>query len=247
MDTHFQDKRVIVTGAGKGIGRNLSITLAKLGAKVIAISRTAEDLDELKLEEPSIEIHTQDICDWNKTRALVEDIGLVDMLVNNAGVDMHKPYLECKEEDFDRIFSTNVKAAFNISQAVVKGMVENEKSGAIVNVSSIAAISAIHSLGIYSCSKAALDMMTKSMALEFGPHKIRVNSVSPTSVMTKMGKAFYDSIPGLADAILKRVPIGRFPEEDEVVNAILFLLSDKAAMINGILMPVDGGHIIQFL
>ncbi|XP_045214050.2 L-xylulose reductase-like [Mercenaria mercenaria] len=245
MDPYFQGKRVIVTGAGKGIGRLLCIKLAKSGAKVIAISRTTEDLDNLKLEDSSIEIHTQDISEWSSTRKLIEDIGLVDMLVNNAAVDRKKPYLEIKEEDFDYIYNTNVKAAFNISQAVVKCMVEKQTGGAIVNVSSIAGINAVHSIGTYGCTKAALDMMTKTMALEFGPHQIRVNSVNPTVVMTKMGKAAW-SAPGVADTILKRIPNGRFAEEIDVVDAIVFLLSDKASMINGIHMPVDGGHLLQF-
>ncbi|XP_060581159.1 L-xylulose reductase-like [Ruditapes philippinarum] len=246
MDPYFEGKKVIVTGAGKGIGRLLCITLAKQGAKVIAISRTAKDLESLKHENASIEVYSQDISDWSSTRKLIEDIGLVDMLVNNAAVDRKKPYLEIKEEDFDYLYNTNIKAAFNISQAVVKCMIEKERCGSIVNVSSIAGINPVHSIGTYSCTKAALDMMTKSMALEFGPYKIRVNSVNPTVVMTTMGRAAW-SAPGVADNILKRIPNGRFAEEIDVVNAIVFLLSDKASMINGIQVPVDGGHHTNFL
>lgn len=245
MDSNFSGKKIIVTGAGRGIGRHLCKTLAKLGANVIAISRTAEHLHTLKAEEPSIEIHAQDISEWKNTRDLIESIGLVDMLVNNAAVDTPKPILDITEENFDYIFNTNVRAAFNTSQAVAKTMIEKKARGAIVNVSSIAAMGAVRSIGTYCCSKAALDMMTKTMALEFGPHQVRVNSVNPTVVMTEMGKRAW-SAPGVAEAILNRIPNGRFAEEEDVVNAIVFLLSDKASMINGISMPVDGGHIVQF-
>ncbi|CAG2222913.1 DCXR [Mytilus edulis] len=244
MKIQFEGKKAIVTGAGKGIGRCVALKLSELGAKVFAVSRTEADLDSLKKEDSSIETRCLDIGKWDNTRKVIEDVGQVDLLVNNAAILGCKTVLEVTEEFIDEHFDVNFKAAVNISQIVAKGIVARKGSGAIVNISSISGFLATPGYPIYCTTKAAMDMLTKSMALEFGPLKIRVNSCNPSGLLTPMGEKLWTS-PELKDAFTGRIPMGRFIEPEEVANTAAFLLSDYASMINGALVPVDGGHIIH--
>ncbi|XP_050346481.1 L-xylulose reductase-like [Nymphalis io] len=188
MEISFKGKRVLVTGAGQGIGRQIAIDLWRAGAKVVAISRTRSHLECLQNEYPSIDIVDLDISDWEKTREVIDNLGNFDALVNNAGAAILEPFLECTPDVFDRLFNINVKSVINISQIVCKNMIENKTAGAIVNVSSQASKAAIKDLTIYSGTKAALDAVTRAMALELGPYGIRVNAVNPTVIMTAMGR-----------------------------------------------------------
>ncbi|XP_053392156.1 L-xylulose reductase-like [Mercenaria mercenaria] len=198
-ETEFKDKRALVTGAGKGIGRGIAVRLANLGTKVYAISRTQTDLDNLKQEVPSVETRLLDISDWETTR-----------------------------------------------KVVTKGMATRGTGGAVVNISSIAGIRTTMNHSCYSTSKAALDMLTLSLTHELGPKKIRVNSVNPTVVMTEMGKRGWND-PEKKAAALAKIPVGRFAEIEDIVNATVYLLSDKSSMINGVVLPVDGGMINSFV
>lgn len=242
----FKDKRVLVTGAGKGVGRALVIELAKLGAKVYGISRTKSDLDSLKREVPSIETRLLDIIDWDKTRRVVEEIGPIDMLVNNAAIVKRTPFFDVTKDELDALHGVNFRAAFNITQVVTKGMVSRGTGGAVVNISSITGIRTTLNRSSYGTSKAALDMLTLALAKELGPKKIRVNSVNPTVIMNDRGMGNW-SDPNLKAAALARTPIGRFAEVGDIVNAVVFLLSDKASMINGVILPVDGGILTSYL
>ncbi|VDH97055.1 L-xylulose reductase [Mytilus galloprovincialis] len=244
MNIDFKGRIALVTGAGKGIGRCIALKLSKLGAKVFAISRTESDLDNLKEEDSSIETRCLDIGNWDNTRKVIEDIGQVDLLVNNAGISKRQTVLEVTEEFIDEHFDVNFKAALNISQIVAKGIISRKGSGAIVNISSISSTLAFPGVPIYCTTKAAMDMLTKSMALEFGPLKIRVNSCNPGVVLTPMTEKFLVA-QEQKDALTGRIPMGRFIEQDEVANTVVFLLSDYATMINGALVPVDGGHSIH--
>jgi len=244
MDGGFQGKRALVTGAGKGIGRAVALKLASLGAQVVGLSRTQADLDSLKAECPSIEVLLLDITNWDTAREAVEKLGHVDLLVNNAGITNWSSFLEITREELDNVLDINFRAAFNISQIAARSMVAKGTGGAIVNVSSVAGMRAIPNHTAYCTAKAALDMLSLTLALELGPHKIRVNSINPTVVMTTLGKKGW-SDPVKKAKGLANIPLGRFAEEEDVVNAIVFLLSDKASMINGITMPLDGGMIVS--
>ncbi|XP_066442637.1 L-xylulose reductase [Eleutherodactylus coqui] len=243
MDISFSGQRGLVTGAGKGIGRATVRALRAAGAEVIALSRSADDLQSLARECPGVETVCVDLGDWSATEAALSNMGPVDLLVNNAGVALLQPFLDVTQEAFDRSFDVNVRAAVLVSQIVARQMMKRGVGGAIVNVSSQASQVALQDHAVYCSTKGALDTLTKVMALELGPKKIRVNCVNPTVVMTDMGRANWSDAQKAAP-MLNRIPLGRFAEVDEVVHSILFLLSDKSAMITGSCLPVDGGFLV---
>ncbi|XP_012731721.3 L-xylulose reductase [Fundulus heteroclitus] len=242
MEISFAGKRAVVTGAGKGIGRATALALARCGAQVTAVTRTQADLDSLVQECTSIIPVCVDLADWAATEAALRDVGHIDLLVNNAACAKLQPFLEVTSDQFDQSFNLNVKAVLHVSQIVAGGMKARGSGGSIVNVSSQASQCALRDHAVYCSTKGALDMLTKVMALELGPHQIRVNSVNPTVVMTEMGRLGW-SDPEKARSMTSRIPLGRFAEVEDVVNSILFLLSDKSNMTNGVTLPVDGGFL----
>ena len=242
MNISFEGKRILVTGAGQGIGRELALRLSKYKGQVIGLSKTKENLDKLRAQDSSIQTICVDLGDWEATRKAVQSVLPVDLLVNNAAVAKLNPFLDATEEEFDLIFNINVKAMMNVSQVVARDMIERNVPGSIVNISSQASQGALRDHTIYCASKGAVDMLSKTMALELGPHNIRVNTVNPTVILTEMGKLGW-SDPEKAQWMLNKIPLGRFGEVDEVVDAIVYLLSDRSSMINGVTLPVDGGFL----
>ncbi|KAK3872426.1 hypothetical protein Pcinc_022500 [Petrolisthes cinctipes] len=238
----FSGRRALVTGAGAGIGRGVALKLAQMGAEVFALSKTEANLSSLKEECPSITTITIDVTNWDATREAVKKITPIHMLVNNAGTGILLPFLDSTPESFDLMFNLNVKAVMNVSQIVASDLITRQLKGSIVSISSQAGQRALKDLTVYCSTKGALDMMTKVMALELGPKGIRVNNVSPTVVLTKKGRVWW-SDPAKANPMLARIPQGRFAEVEEVVNAVVYLLSDESDMVNGHMLPVDGGFL----
>ncbi|XP_074116571.1 L-xylulose reductase isoform X1 [Sminthopsis crassicaudata] len=243
MQRSFVGRRALVTGAGKGIGRDTAKALLASGAQVVAVSRTQEDLSSLAQECPGIETVCVDLGDWEATERALSNIGPVDLLVNNAGVALLQPFLKVTKEACDRSFDVNFRSVVQVSQIISKGLIARGAPGAIVNVSSQASHCALKDHAIYCSTKSAMDMLTKVMALELGPHKIRVNTVNPTVVMTAMGRANWSDTQK-SEPMLRRIPLGKFAEVEDVVNSILFLLSDQSAMTTGSALLVDGGYLV---
>ena len=245
MDIRFDGKRALVTGAGKGIGRAIAEALMKGGAETYAISRTQTDLESLEQELPGIHTICMDITNWDQTKISVENIikdGAIDLLVNNAAITCLEPVGTISEENSKMILETNLLAAINIAQEVSIGMREAGKGGSIVNISSVCGKIAIpNGVSVSSASKGGLDAMTRVMALELGPHKIRVNSINMTTTWTNMLEKALVEDPALVDGTLKNTPLGRIAEVADCVHPTIFLLSDKASMITGVSLPVDGG------
>lgn len=237
----FEGRTALVTGAGSGIGRELVIKLVSLGAKVIAVSQTQAKLDKLKEELGELVVPVAcDLADWDETETKLKPYcESVDFLVNNAGYAYMKPIEEIPKCEVDKILNINVRAPILLSALVSKGMKERRR-GAIVNVSSVASMKAENRHVPYAASKAALDMITNCCALEFGSYNIRVNSVNPTLVWTEMAKSNWKD-PKARSALLAKIPLNRFVEIREVVDPIVFLLSNEASMISGTNMPIDGG------
>ncbi len=241
MDIRLDGKRALVTGAGKGIGREIVKVLAKCGAHVVAVSRTQSDLDSLQTETGCSTI-VADLTSAEGAKLAAEAAGEIDLLVNNAGIALLDSFLEATVEDFDETLAVNLRAAFIIGQIVARGMVKRDKGGAIVNVSSQAGVAAIANHTAYCASKAGLDHLTRVMALELGPHQIRVNSVNPTVILTPMGEKVWGD-PEKGGPMLARIPLGRFGYPIHVAQAVAYLLSDQSDMISGIIMPIDGGFL----
>ena len=245
MDVRFDGKRALVTGAGKGIGRAIAIALMKGGADTYALSRTQSDLDSLEKEVPGIKTVCCDLSEWDQTKSTVQDIiqeGPIELLVNNAGICLLEAVGTITKEVAMETMNTNLLASMNISQEVAQGLKIVGKEGSIVNMSSVASLIAFPVVGmsIYAASKGGMDAMTRVMAMELGAHKIRINSVIPTTVWTETARRALKDL-STADKIMSTTPLGKLAEVEDIVNATLFLLSDKAAMITGVTLPVDGG------
>ncbi|XP_008574498.1 PREDICTED: carbonyl reductase [NADPH] 2-like [Galeopterus variegatus] len=242
MQLNFSGLRALVTGAGKGIGRDTAKALHASGARVVAVSRTHADLVSLSKECPGVEPVCVDLGDWEATEQALGSVGPVDLLVNNAAVVLMQPFLEVTKEAFDRSFNVNLRSVIQVSQIVVRGMIDRGVPGSIVNVSSIAAHVTFPNLVTYISTKSAMTMLTKAMAMELGPHKIRVNSVIPSMVQTAMTRKIF-SDPELSWKLKERHPLRKLAEVEDVVNSILFLLSDRSASTSGSGIFVDAGYL----
>jgi NAD(P)-dependent dehydrogenase (short-subunit alcohol dehydrogenase family) len=245
----FNGKTILVTGAGKGIGREITQFLSSCGGKVVAVSRTQADLNALQ-KEFQCEIIQADLSDAAQTRRAAEQAvsraGGVDLLVNNAGISIPQPFLDTTADAFDKTIAVNTRAAMIFSQVYAKHVIETGKaksrSCAIVNLSSQASKAALADHAAYCASKGALDMLSAVMALELGKHQIRVNCVNPTVTLTPMGEMAWGD-PKKSGPMLAKIPLGRFAYPKDVAHAVAYLLSDQADMIHGVTLPIDGGFL----
>lgn len=238
----------LVTGAGRGIGRALAVGLAADGWDVALLGRSADALhsalDEARasgVRALAVEADVRRPDEVARAVARIEDeLGPVDALVNNAGVQRLSLARDVIEADWDDVLDTNLKGAFFCAQAVGRRMLERQR-GAVVNIASAAALIAVAERAAYASSKAGLIMLTKVLALEWAEHGVRVNAVAPTFVETEMGRLTLDQ-PGVREQIVGRIPMGRLADPVDVVAATKFLLdSDSAGFITGQVIAIDGG------
>lgn len=241
MEIRFDGKRALVTGASKGIGREIATLLAECGARVVAVGRTGDDLASLA-RETGAETIVAELADPVAAREAAEQTGPIDLLVNNAGITILQPFLDVTTEAFDAIMAVNVRAVLVVSQVVARGMIARGRGGAIVNLSSQASQVALAEHAAYCASKGALDQLTRVMALELGSHQIRVNAVNPTVTLTPMGALAWGD-PAKGDPMKAKIPLGRFAFPRDVAHAVAYLLSDQADMIHGVTLPIDGGFL----
>jgi L-xylulose reductase len=245
LHIRLDGKTAVVTGAGKGIGRDICKLLVACGATVAAVSRTKSDLDSLEAEIPIVPV-VADLSDAAAAvvaaEACLQRLGRIDCLVNNAGVSFPQPFLETTVAAFDETMAVNVRAVLLVSQVAARDMAARGKGGAIVNLSSQASSVGIADHAAYCASKGALDQLTRTMALELGPKQIRVNAVNPTVTLTPMGEMAWGD-PRKSGPMLARIPLGRFAMPRHVSAAVAYLLSDAADMVHGVTLPVDGGFL----
>lgn len=237
-------KIALVTGAGRGIGEGCARGLAEAGAEVILMSRTGVELDELdsRIVADGGRARTVvcDVTDTAAVKALVPELGPIDVLVNNAGTNVPEPFVEVTEENYDRIMNLNVRAAFMVSQAVAKTMIERSNGGSIIHISSQMGHVGAPNRTVYSTSKHATEGLTKAMAWDLAPHGIRVNAVAPTFIETSMTRPFLDDKAFVEDT-LSRIALGRFGQPQDVAAAVVYLASLASDMVTGTSLLVDGG------
>jgi 2-dehydro-3-deoxy-D-gluconate 5-dehydrogenase len=243
-------KRALVTGASRGIGAAIAKVFAEAGADLGIVGRDRQGLEHTKqvVERYGREclVIAQDLATVEGARAAGEAAlaraAPWDVLVNDAGLAQVAPLLDLTPEDWDAVWALNLRAVLLVSQIVVPQMIAR-RSGKIVNVSSIGAFFGTPGLGAYAASKAGLDQLTRTMAVEWGPSNIQVNAVCPTIVLTGMGHQVWDAAARAEQRRAKeaRIPLHRFAAPEEVAEAVLCLASPAANFISGVSLPLDGG------
>jgi NAD(P)-dependent dehydrogenase (short-subunit alcohol dehydrogenase family) len=237
-------RRALVTGAGRGIGLAAASALAAAGAHVTLASRTTQEIEDaaeaIRARGQSAQALTLDVCDVDAVRAAVAAQQPFDILVNNAGTNRPAPFVDVKVEDFDFVFSLNVRAAYFVAQAVARRLVEAGRPGSIVNVSSQMGHVGGPNRTVYCATKHAMEGLTKAMAIELAPHAVRVNTLAPTFIETPLTRPFFENQAFRADT-LKRIKLGRLGQLEDLTGAIVFLASDASALMTGTSLVVDGG------
>ena len=242
-------KTALITGGGAGIGRAIANLFYEKGANLVLadlnpnIDALGQEIapDAQRLQTVAADVTRADGREQVVQAALAK-FGAINILVNNAGIVRLAPALETSEEDWDRTMDINLRAAFFLSQRVGQEMVK-QGSGKIVNLASQAGIVALDRHVAYCAGKAAIISMTKVLALEWGPLNIQTNAISPTVVLTELGKKAWAGEVG--EAMKLKIPARRFAYPEEIAACALFLASDAAAMVNGENLVIDGGYTIQ--
>ncbi len=236
----FKGSTALVTGATSGIGYAIALELARQGAEVVVHGRNAERgakaVQQIENVGGTARFVAADLTDPDDVRRLAAAAGEVDILVNNAGVYGFASTFDTDDADFDVHFDTNVRAPYILVQKLVPGMIERGH-GNVVNISTVAADTPAAGAGIYGASKAALDLLTRLWADEFGESGIRVNAIAPGPVETEGSAELGDIIEGLG----RTRALQRIGQPDEIARAVAFIASPAASYINGALLPVDGG------
>ena len=236
----------LITGGTSGIGRATAMKLAQLGIHVLVVGRNSErgkkTVEEIRSAGGKADFISSDLRDAASAREVAKRAielgnGHVDILINNAGIYPFGPTQEMTEEQFDRVFSLNVKAPYFLVAALAPLMAKRGK-GAIVNLSTMAADYGARGMSLYGSSKAAINLLTKTWAAEYGPSGVRVNTVSPGPTRTEGTDAMGEGLEQLA----AQAPAGRPAIADEIAEAIVFLATDRASFIHGAKLAVDGGR-----
>ncbi len=238
-----------MTGAGRGIGHAIAVRLASEGARVACVSRTEENAkrtaDELNAARgDSAKAYAVDVADHAAVQKvvakIVEDFGKIDILVNNAGITRDGLAVRMSIESWDLVINTNLRGAFNFSQAVMSSMIK-QRSGRIINISSVIGLIGSAGQTNYAASKAGLIGFTKSLARELASRSITVNAVAPGFIATDMTAELSDEIK---KGIQSQIPLGKTGEPEDIANAVAFLASAEARYITGQVICVDGGIVM---
>lgn len=252
MDIRLNSKVAVVTGAAMGIGLKCAETLAASGAKVAVVDRQPDEVINKVVEKlgNGAKGYHLDVTNTPAIATTIEQIrkemGEIDILVCSAGVDLGypKPAEDLTEAEWDKLHTVNAKGLFFCNQAVAKQSMIPRKNGTIVNISSAVGLVGAPMCMAYNTSKAVVVQLTRSEAIEWGQHNVRVNSVAPTWVETALSAPLFE-IDGFKEHELSKIPMNRFCTLDEIADTVCFLASDEAGMITGANVPVDGGWTAQ--
>jgi gluconate 5-dehydrogenase len=246
---HFdlKNKVVLITGSSRGIGNTLATGFASAGAKVILngidSGRLERAVDSLKSKSPAIYGYPFDVTDYESVRTIIprieEEVGPIDVLVNNAGIHRRAPLSEMSIEQWDEVIRVNLNAVFFISQQVANRMVPRGK-GKIINISSINAEGARPTIANYCSAKGGIKMLTRSMATEWGPYNIQTNALGPGYFKTDLTRILYED-PDFDAWVKQEVPLRRWGNPEELIGTAIYLASQASDYVNGITIYIDGG------
>ena len=240
----LDQKRALVAGASSGIGLACAVALGEAGAKVTLAARRVDALntlvDKMNASGMRADALPLDVSDIARTQASVASRGPFDILVNSAGLARHSPALDTTEDDFDAVSDVNVKGAYFLTQAVAKGLVAAGKPGSLINISSQMAHVGGIDRAVYCATKHALEVFTKSMAIEWGKVGIRINTICPTFILTDLTRPTFTD-PEKRAWIEDKIKLGRPGEVEDIMGGVVFLASEASAMVTGTSLLVDGG------
>ena len=240
----LDNRRALVAGASSGIGLGCAVALAEAGAEVTLAARRLEPLEEavaaLREAGHKAEAMVLDITDLNAVKTQLSACEPFDVMVNSAGLARHSPALDTEPDDYDAVMNVNVRAAYFLSVGAAHGMKKAGKGGSIINISSQMAHVGGIDRAVYAASKHAVEGMTKSMAIEWGEHEIRVNTICPTFIKTPLTEQTFSN-PERVAWIKSKLKLPRIGEVEDIMGAVVFLASDASALITGSSLLIDGG------
>ena len=240
----LEGKKALVTGASSGIGYAAAAALADAGAEVVAAARRQELLEDLASTATasgiSITPMQLDLADLDAMQAAVNAGGPFDILVNAAGMARHGPALETKVDDYDAVMAINTRAAFFLAKAVAGQLIEASRPGAITTISSQMAVVGGIERAVYCASKAAVEGFTRAMAIEWGPHRIRINTICPTFIRTALTESTFQNTER-RQWVEDKIKLGRVGVVEDIMGGVVYLSSDAAALVTGTSLLIDGG------
>jgi NAD(P)-dependent dehydrogenase (short-subunit alcohol dehydrogenase family) len=237
-------RRALVTGAGRGIGLACAAALAQAGAHVVLVARTGREIEQVAeaigKDGGSAEAIPLDVTDSEAVTALLEKQEPFDILVNNAGTNRPVTFLDVTVEDFDSMTRLNLRAAFFVAQGVARRMVQSGRRGSIIQISSDMGLVGGSNRTVYCATKHGIEGMTKAMAVDLGPHGIRINTICPTFIETPLARPMLAN-EAFRNEVLSRIKLGRVGQVEDLMGAVVFLASDASALMTGSALVVDGG------
>jgi NAD(P)-dependent dehydrogenase (short-subunit alcohol dehydrogenase family) len=233
-------RRALVTGAGRGIGFASAAALAEAGARVTLIARSSSEIEAAAELMTGAEAAVLDVSDLAAVASFMSQRPAFDILVNNAGTNRPKPIQEVTEEDFDTVLDLNLKSAFFVAQACTRRLIEENKTGSLIHISSQMGHVGGPNRTLYCASKWAVEGMSKSIALDLARYGIRSNTIAPTFIETPMTQPFLAD-PAFRSSVLQKIKLGRLGQIEDLMGAILFLASDASLLMTGTSLVVDGG------
>lgn len=241
------NKTALITGSSGGLGFTMAAGLARQGARVILNGRDQKKLEQAKLEiqkvTPSVDAYSFDVTDSQAVTQAAEQIinkyGCPHILVNNAGIQRRYPLEEFPEDEFNQVIEGNLKSAFLVAKALVKGMIQR-KSGKIINICSLQSELGRNTIAPYAAAKGGLKMLTRAMATEWARHNIQVNAIGPGYFKTEMTRSLYEN-KEFDQWLTHRTPANRWGDPEELIGTLVFLASEASSYVNGQIVFVDGG------